>query len=515
MSGPTHIAHKATERLPVPAAESPFRRQTRTTRKIKGSRRVEKRKNIKNKTKTGGRRPLQHPHSPGYGFFYGSCAMGIGPGARSRRQTAWERMNNDAHLRKNISTMKSTMSTQPKKSWKSKLKKRQKILDRVKTIPNPVSRTMTAARELQLRMQELTAAHIRDGADDGGDRFTKSSTIEGGSAKELKSHHTASLTTYIEASVGTSLAMETAKKIRNAVRIVTERWQIPRANIPRLWLEVVLPESNVLLELGREPENGEHVELCDGPIISPPTRLCQFGGELRKCFRDPSTALGAQELFAAYLERRCVSTESLSEEQVAALWRLALKFGLEEDIVFGWHAGILGAVRILASVEMTEDKRALLRERLSSFIEWMNKVYEPDSSKGNSAKVLVPERGLKKLAVQPLGTAFKSTGRYTGGISSESVTKSINKRDPVPPVSGSMRVAGPRGRSIKAKIKAKNNAKEKISNGVAQGTVSEMQMVASGATDLENTPAETQEAAVVKKEPSQEKESATREGSAA
>ena len=521
-------AHTATDRLPIPAAESPFRRQTTAG----NTQMKKKKKKVKKKQ--------QQLHSPGYGFFYGSCAMGIGPGACSRRQTAWERMNNDTHLRKNISTMKSTMSTQPKKSWKSKLRKRQRILDRVKAIPNPVSRTMTAARELQLRIQELTAAHIRGGIDDGGDRFSKKSTIGGSNIKEMNSPHSMGATTHIVASVDSALSVATAKKIRNAVRIVTERWSIPRANIPRLWLEVILPESNVLLELGnKEQQDGEQAGFESSPIVTPPTRLCQFGGELRKCCRDVSAAAGTQELFAAYMERRCVSNEALPEDHVAALWRFGLKIGLEEDIVFGWHAGILRAVRILASVEMTEEKRALLRERLSPFIEWMNKVYEPVTAGVVAAIGGVRGgggvRSLKALVVAPLEATLEETATAAStvdGHNSKPASRS-RSRGPKPPVHDPTRVAGPRGRNIKANHAAKK--KEKVGEEEEE---EEEAGVATAATRQEETSVKSRvETAVMSddgtpdggnnketipisqevKAASQEKESATREaeGSAA
>ena len=140
------------------------------------------------------------------------------------------------------------------------------------------------------------------------------------------------------------------------------------------------------------------------------------------------------------------------QEHVAALWKLGLKFGLEEDIVFGWHAGILGAVRILASVEMTEEKRSQLRERLSSFIEWMNKVYEPTDNQGPAtsnptksgamgAKSLAAKRSLKKLDTSPI----------------EKPQPSLKSTMPTPPMKGPKRGAGPRGRNIQAKVDAKKS----------------------------------------------------------
>ena len=41
-----------------------------------------------------------------------------------------------------------------------------------------------------------------------------------------------------------------------------------------------------------------------------------------------------QELLAAYLERRCVSNEEMSAEEVGALWKVAILSGaIHEDIV--------------------------------------------------------------------------------------------------------------------------------------------------------------------------------------
>ena len=57
-------AHTATDRLPIPAAESPFRRQTTAG----NTQMKKKKKKVKKKQ--------QQLHSPGYGFFYGSCAIG-------------------------------------------------------------------------------------------------------------------------------------------------------------------------------------------------------------------------------------------------------------------------------------------------------------------------------------------------------------------------------------------------------------------------------------------------------
>ena len=408
--------------------------------------------------------------------------MGLGPGARNKRQTAWERMNNDAHLKKNIRTMKPTISTQPKKTWKSKLKKRQRIIDRVKAIPDPVSRTMTAARELQLRIQELTAAHIRSGVDDGGDRF-------GIPSKNKKDNSGAdSVVTTIIANTKSSVAASTAKRIRHAVRIVSERWSVPRSNVSRLWLEVVLPESNVVLELGKEKQDGYgDEENTPAPSsITPPTRFHQFGTELRKCCRDVSSSSNTQELFAAYVERRCVSDDALSVDHLSELWKNALKYGLEEDTIFGWHAGILGAVRILASVEMTEEKRTSLRERLSSFIKWMNKEYEPSSVTGqankggvshmnesvNGFKSLAAKRSMKSLAIAPISTAFvddtapeklpTDCNASVAIVATESIERASEpsrKPNPVPPTGKPRMIDGPRDRSIKAKSEAKKKQK--------------------------------------------------------
>ena len=43
---------------------------------------------------------------PGYGFFYGSCDAGLKPGTNNQRQMAWERNNNDKHLKRNIKKIK-------------------------------------------------------------------------------------------------------------------------------------------------------------------------------------------------------------------------------------------------------------------------------------------------------------------------------------------------------------------------------------------------------------------------
>ena len=50
-----------------------------------------------------------------------------------------------------------------------------------------------------------------------------------------------------------------------------------------------------------------------------------------------------------------------------------LECALHEDIVFGWHAGILGAVRIVAAIEMSADKRAALREKMQPFMKLLQR----------------------------------------------------------------------------------------------------------------------------------------------
>ena len=259
------------------------------------------RRGSSNKRKRRGR---PHKQAPGYGFFYGSCTAGLSGGAINRRACAWERFNNDRHLRKNISSMKSTFTTQPKVSWKVKLRRRNKILQRVKDVPDPVSRAMKATNEVQQQLGAILAS---------------------GSKNKLES------------------------RIRTAVNAAVVRWSVPREHVSRLWMEVVIPET--------VPGGGTLV------------RFKQFGHVLRRLCRGHKPS---QELLAAYLERRCVSDDNMAPDQVGALWKQALSCGaLHEDTIFAWFAGMLGAVRIVAVVDMTPSRREKLRGKIKPFMDWL------------------------------------------------------------------------------------------------------------------------------------------------
>ena len=209
--------------------------------------------------------------SPGFGFFYGSCDHGLKPGSNSLRQTAWERYNNDKHLKKNISKMKSTFSTQPKIPYHIKLKKRQRILATIKAMPDPISRAMQAASQLRMKINAIAATETINDSEE------KKSII--------------------------------ITKIISAVRQVTDKWSIPRVHVSRLWMEAVLPESDGISR----------------------TRWDQFAHVLK---RECRSNIKNQELLAAYLERRCVSNEEMSAEEVGALWKVAILSGaIHEDIV--------------------------------------------------------------------------------------------------------------------------------------------------------------------------------------
>ena len=242
---------------------------------------------------------------PGYGFFYD------GSGASGSHNRAWERHNNDKHLKKNIDKMRPTFFTQPKVSYRVQLKKRQRVLKVVKAMPDPVSRAMRAASYLRVKITEIGATETTS------DSAEKKAIIVG--------------------------------RIHAAVRHASNKWSVTRLELPRLWLEVVLPES-------------------DGASR---TRWDQFSGVLK---RECRNNIKAQELLAAYLERRCVSNEDMTGDEAGALWKIAILSGaLHEDIVFGWHAGILGAVRIVAAIEMSADKRAALREKMQPFMKWLQR----------------------------------------------------------------------------------------------------------------------------------------------
>ena len=305
---------------------------------------------------------------PGYGFFYGSCDVGLKPGTNSLRQTAWERHNNDKHLKKNIRKMKPTFSTQPKVPYKVTAKKRKRILALVKAVPDPTSRAIRAASELREKVvviQEL-----------------EQSIVE---SQSVTSHKKKMI----------------VKKIQAAVRYVANKWSVPKLEIPRLWLEVVLPES-------------------DG--IGSRTRFDQFSYVLK---RECRHNIQAQELLAAYLERRCVSNETLTPNEINALWKLAVMSGaLHEDVVFGWHAGILGAVRIVASVEMNLERREQLRVKMQPFIKWLQRRESGEENErggmggGGGEEVEKGERssgggnGVPQLAL-PMGGGGRGGGPFT------------------------------------------------------------------------------------------------------
>ena len=337
---------------------------------------------------------------PGYGFFYGSCDVGLKPGTNSLRQTAWERHNNDKHLKKNIRKMKPTFSTQPKVPYKVTAKKRKRVLALVKAVPDPTSRAIRAASELREKMvviQEL-----------------EQSIVE---SQSMTSHKKKMI----------------VKKIQAAVRYVANKWSVPKLEIPRLWLEVVLPES-------------------DG--IGSRTRFDQFSYVLK---RECRHNIQAQELLAAYLERRCVSNESLTPNEINALWKLAVMSGaLHEDVVFGWHAGILGAVRIVASVEMNLERREQLRVKMQPFIKWLQRRESGEESDrsmggGEGEEVEKGERssgggnGVPQLAL-PMGDG-RGGGPFT--------TRNRKKRPIQPKGKKNNNGTGPRERRVRSRAQPK------------------------------------------------------------
>ena len=293
------------------------------------------------KRRTPSRKKKSKARGPGYGFFYD------GSGASGSHNYAWERYNNDKHLKKNICKMRPTFSTQPKVSSSVRLKKRQRILEVVKAIPDPVSRAIRATSFLREKVAEIGATETT------ANSAEKKANIIG--------------------------------RIHAAVRHATNKWSVPRLELPRLWLEVVLPES-------------------DG---SSRTRWDQFARVLK---RECRNNIKAQELLAAYLERRCVSNEDMSGDEVGALWKVAILSGaLHEDVVFGWHAGILGAVRIVAAIEMSAEKRAALRDKMQPFMKWLQRRDASVAAAPHHPHVqtaVVPALVLKNVtSVQKVGSA--------------------------------------------------------------------------------------------------------------
>lgn len=337
------------------------------------------------KPKTNHKKKNVKPYlkGPGFGFFYGSCDIGLKPGTNSLRQTAWERYNNDKHLKKNIRTMKSTFSTQPKTSYKVTLRKRKKILALVKAVPDPITRSIRAASELRKVM--ITIKESED--------------IFGLASQNQKNI--------------------IIKRIQVSVRRVAEKWSIPKLNMARLWLEVVLPESD---DMGTR------------------TRFDQFARVLK---RECRHNIQAQELLAAYLERRCVSNENLTSDEVCALWKLAVLSGaLHEDIVFGWHAGILGAVRIVATVEMNSERRERLRVKMQPFIKWLQRRECEDFGE----EVEDVKDGGDTDPVPKLNLTKENIGMNSG----PSTTRNPQKK-PMQPKNANRKGPGPRGRRVKPK----------------------------------------------------------------
>ena len=260
----------------------------------------------------------------------------------------------------------------------------------VRAMPDPVSRAIQAASEVRLKIDSIALTEQQNDSD------RKRSAI--------------------------------ITKINAAVRHATDKWSVPRLQIPRLWMEVVLPES-------------------DGTSR---TRWDQFSRVLK---RECCNNIQAQELLAAYLERRCVSNETLTVQEVGALWKVAILSGaLHEDIVFGWHAGILSAVRIVASVEMSAEKRSALRKKIQPFIKWLQRRDQSTAPPGSSERRSAVSTTYNNINVVHDVKQVADVPKLALGSVSEIPGKMTERARPKPPLKArAAGQTGPRQRKVKPK----------------------------------------------------------------